>query len=141
MATGTAGNSQREYHTAQTHYLRKKLTWDNPGVNTALTLGVIPPRASVVGGGVHILTAFNSTSTDTVNVGFSAGSSTLANALGSALGAEAVGLIVLDELASTGNVCSTAAQTVTCTYVSTSTGASAGEAVVSVLYTVPVVSE
>lgn len=142
MATGTAGNTAREYHTAQVHYLRRKITWDNPTNGTTFTLGVLPPRASVVGGGVHIITAFNSTSSEVLDVGYSVtGGTTDADAYATDLAIDAVGFIALDELAATTNIISTSAATVTCVWASTSTGATAGEAVVSVHFTVPVENE
>ena len=90
MATGTAGNTARAHHTQQTHYLRKKITYAVE--NTEIVIGPIPAYASVVGGGVHILTAFNDSGTEVLDVGF-IGSTTDADGYATLLTLAAVGFI------------------------------------------------
>ena len=125
MATGTAGSDARQFHTEQVHYLRKKITFAVE--NTEIVIGTIPAYASVIGGGVHILTAFDDTGTDTLDVGFKGGSATDdPNGYATLLDLSAVGYIVLDELAATTNIISTTDSTVTCIYNGENNNAAAG---------------
>lgn len=134
MATGTAGTTARQYATMQTHYLRKRITFANAG--TTVTVGKIPAGASVVGGGVHVITAFNDSGTDLLDVGF-IGSTTDADGYATALVISAVGYIVLDELAATTNIQQTVDTTVTCLYTGQNANSSAGVADVIVFFVVP----
>lgn len=100
MATGTAGTVARQYHTQQVHYLRKRISFATANVET--DLGVIPAYATVIGGGVHVITA---DAAITLDVGFKGGHSTDdPNAYATALTVAAVGFIALDELAATTNI-------------------------------------
>ena len=135
MATGTAGSDARQFHTEQVHYLRKKITFAVE--NTEIVIGTIPAYASVIGGGVHILTAFDDTGTDTLDVGFKGGSATDdPNGYATLLDLSAVGYIVLDELAATTNIISTNDVIVTCIYNGQNNNAAAGEAYVTITYVV-----
>jgi hypothetical protein len=135
MATGTAGSTARQYHTSQVHYLRKKITYAIE--NTEIVIGTIPPYASVCGGGVHILTAFDDTGTDTLDVGFKGGSATDdPNGYATLLDLSAVGRIALDELTATTNIISTNDVIVTCIYNGQNNNATAGVAYVEIQYTV-----
>lgn len=133
MATGTAGTSARQYHSTQVHYLRKKITYAVE--NTTITIGVIPAGASVIGGGVHVKTAFNDSGTDTLDVGF-VGGTTDADGYATLLAIDAVGYIALDELAATTNIIQDVDTTVTCIYNGQNNNASAGEAYVTIMYVV-----
>lgn len=115
------------------HTMRKRVTFSDEGV--AVEVGRLPTGASVIGGGVHIVTAFDDTST--IDVGFEDGSSTDdPDGYASALTATAVGFIALDALATTTNIQQTTGATVTAT-VNDGTGAvSAGVADVIVTYCV-----
>jgi hypothetical protein len=100
MATNTAGTNARFYNTQQVHYLRKRISFATTGVETVM--GYIPAGATVIGGGVHVITG---DATETLDVGFLDGSSTDdPNAYASALDIAAVGFIALDELAATTNI-------------------------------------
>jgi len=133
MATNTAGSTARLLSTQQVHYMRKRITFAIE--NTAITIGVIPAGASVVGGGVHVITAFDDSGTDTLDVGFTGGSSTAdPNAYATLLDLEAVGYIVLDELAATTNIVQTVDTTVTCIYNGQNNNAAAGVADVMIMY-------
>ncbi len=113
-------------------YLRKKIVFGNYGAG-AITVGKIPAYATVTGGGVHITTAFNSSGTDLIDVGF-IGSTTDADAYASALSMAAVGFIAFDELAATTNIMQTIDTTVTCTLTQGAADATAGEGYVIVQY-------
>lgn len=111
--------------------LRKRITYVNNGAT--ITVGKIPAGASVTGGGVHVVTGFNDSGTDTLIVGF-IGSTTDDNAYATLLDLSAVGYIVLDELAATTNIQQTVDTTVTCVYAGQNSNATAGVADVIVFY-------
>lgn len=117
------------YNVVQT--LRKRITFGDNG--TTITVGKMPPYSSVVGGGVHIVTAFNDSGTDLLDVGF-VGGTTDADAYATALVISAVGFIALDELAATTNILQTVDTTVTCLYSGQNSNMTAGEAWVIVNY-------
>lgn len=111
---------------------------------TALTtvvndlLSKLPANAHVVGGGVHIVTAFNDSGTDTLDVGFRLGSSTDDdNAYATLLDLSAVGYIALDELAATTNIMQTKETIVTYRYNGQNSNASAGDAYLIIEYVAP----
>lgn len=100
MATGIAGTTARQFYTQQVHYLRKRITFATAAVET--DLGVIPAGATVIGGGIHVVTA---DAAITLDVGFKGGSSTDdPSAYATALTVAAIGFIPLDELAATTNI-------------------------------------
>lgn len=111
--------------------LRKKITYQDNGLT--VTVGKLPPHSVVVGGGVHIVTAFNGSGTDLLDVGF-IGATTDPDAYATDLTLAAVGFIVLDELAATSNIMGTVEHTVTCVYADENSNATAGEAWVIVNY-------
>ena len=134
MATGTAGDNARSFHDKQlVHYLRKRITYADYG--TVVTVGYLPPKASVIGGGVHIVTAFNSSGTDLLDVGF-VGATTDDDAYATDLTLAAVGFIVLDELAATTNIQGTVTHKVTCTPAQSVADATAGVADVIITYVI-----
>lgn len=133
MATNTAGSTARRIEQQQVHYLHKQITYAIE--NTEIIIGYIPANATVIGGGVHVVTAFNDSGTDTLDVGFTGGSSTAdPNAYATLLDLSAVGFIALDELAATTNIKQTVDTTVTCIYNGQNNNASAGVAEVYVTY-------
>lgn len=123
----------RQLHTPQVHYLRKRITYADYG--TTVTVGKLPAKASVIGGGVHIVTAFNSSGTDLLDVGF-IGSTTDPNGYATLLDMAAVGYIALDELAATTNIQGTVEHTVTCAPAQSVADATAGVADVIITYVV-----
>lgn len=132
MATSLNNTVQAKelgYGTLQT--LRKKITYLDYG--TTVTVGKLPPYSIVVGGGVYVSTAFNSSGTDLLDVGF-IGATTDDNAYATLLTMAAVGYIALDELATTTNIMGTVEHTVTCAPAQSVADASAGEAYVIVNY-------
>lgn len=132
MATSlNTGTSARDSGEQQIHSLRKRITFSD--VASVVTVGKIPAGASVIGGGVHVVTAFNATTTNVVNVGF-IGATTNASAYGTALTTGAVGYIVLDELAATTNIQGTVEHTITASPTETGAASSAGAADVIVQF-------
>jgi hypothetical protein len=131
MATNTAGSTARRLETQQVHYLHKQITFADLG--TVVTVGYLPANASGIGGGVHVTTAFNSSGTDLLDVGF-IGSTTDDDAYATDLTLAGVGFIVLDELAATTNIKQTVDATVTCSPAQSVADATAGVAEVYVTY-------
>lgn len=62
----TANNPQ-QYETNQVHYLRARITNSSP---STVSLGWLPPFASVIGSGCHIKTAWSGTGNEEVDLGF-----------------------------------------------------------------------
>lgn len=132
MATSlNTGLPSRDASEQQIHFLRKNYTFAD--VATTVTVGKIPAGASVIGGGVHVTTAFNATTTNVVNVGF-IGATTNASGYATALTTGAVGFIVLDELGSSTNIQGTVEHTVTCAPSETGAASTAGAATVLIQY-------
>lgn len=118
----------REYHTQQTHYLRKAVTFANDG--TAVTVGKLPAGAVVLDAGVVVTTAFNAGTSNTIDVGTSADDNGFASAI--ALGT--VGKIAADDLATSDDLYSASEVEITATVNLTGTAATAGSAIVYVEY-------
>ena len=115
--------------------IRKKITYAIE--NTVIDLGRVPAYASLIAGGVHVLTAFDDTGTDTLDVGFRDGSATDdPDGYATLLTISAVGYIVFDELAATTNIISTKPAILTCTYNGQNDNAAAGVAYVTALFSV-----
>lgn len=57
MATNTPNTAARELHTQQTHYLRKRIAFDDVGL-TGIA-GILPAGALILRGNVYVTTAFN----------------------------------------------------------------------------------
>lgn len=117
----------REYHTQQTHYLRKDISYTD---TSTVTVGKLPAGAIVVGAGVVVSTAWNSGTSDVLDIGTSSDGDGFATDL--ALGT--IGNIVWDELATSNDLYSTSEVTVTCAVTSVGTAASAGAGHVYVQY-------
>lgn len=100
MASNVRGTQARQLEIQAVHYLRKRITFAN--TNTTVDVGQIPAGASIIGGGVHVVTG---DAAITLDVGFRAGNSTDdPNAYATALTVAAVGFIPLDELGATTNI-------------------------------------
>lgn len=113
----------------QIHYLRKTITYLNSG--TAVTVGVLPAGAVITGGGVRVVTAFDGSGTDLIDVGVTADDDDLATDLPG----QTVGFHALDELAGANDSYSaTSPLTVTATYTDQNSNATAGEAIVIIAY-------
>jgi hypothetical protein len=138
MATGTAGDFATHYASNQVHYLSKKFTLADALAEAAVTIGELPPYASVIGGGVHVVTAFDDSGTNTLIVGLADTYGVTANddAFATALDLSAVGFIALDELAATTNIIQSTPARVTATYAGQNNNAAAGEAWVIVTFVV-----
>lgn len=128
MATNTAGDTGQVYPYNTVHYLAKSISYTDNGV--AKTLGVIPPNAVVIRGGVAVTTAFNAGSTNVVDIGTSTDDDGFATDL--SLGT--IGVIVADEMATSNDFYLTTAQTIIATVALSGTAATAGAGVAWVEY-------
>jgi hypothetical protein len=88
----------RQYHTQQVHYLRKGITIADIGLT--VDLGVVPAGAIVVDAGVIVTTAFNSGTTDVLDIGTSGDTDGFATDLD----LRTAGRIVADELATSNDL-------------------------------------
>jgi hypothetical protein len=117
--------------------IREKITFAKEGVVVDFVNGRLPAYASVVGGGVHILTAFNDSGTDTIDIGFRDGSSTDdPDAYATLLAATGLGFIALDELAAVTNIMQTKACIPTWRYNGENNNATAGVGYITLLYSI-----
>jgi len=120
--------------TNQVHYVRKNITFADIG--TTVSLGWVPPKATMIRGGVHITTAFDA-GAKTLDIGFRnapGGETDDPNAYATLLTVAAVGVIPTDEMASTTPVALSEGAEITCSLVSI--GAVAGAAVAWMEYLV-----
>lgn len=133
MPTNTAGNAGQAYYTEQTHYLSKTVTYTSLGTSNTVTVGILPPRAIVLRGSTLIITGFNDTNGDDLDVGVAGGDDDLfASAVDMNTGANTI--TAFDDLAAA-NWFSTSARTVTCNLTTAASGdGTTGEAVVYLEY-------
>ena len=133
MATNTAGNSGQKYQTQQTHYLLKRVRYsDFSTANAAMVVGVLPPGAVVKYGHTWIVTSFDDTNGDDLDIGVS-GSDDDLFASGVDLNTGTT-LTTFDDLADA-NRYSASARTVTCNFTTAPTGnGTMGEAMVYIEY-------
>lgn len=136
MATGTAGDTGQVYGNLNVKTeLRKRISYaDIDTTNTAVTVGILPPRALVTGGGVWVITAFNDTNGDDLDVGVSGDDDDLfASGIDLNTGTS---VSTLDDLADA-NRWSTSARRVTANFTTAASGnGTTGEAFVWIEYTV-----
>jgi hypothetical protein len=121
------GSQARVYHTNQIHYLRKDIVFTDTAV---MTVGVLPAGAIVVDAGVVVSTAWNSGTSDVLDIGTSGDGDGFATDLS----LRTIGNIVWDELATSNDLYSASEVTITCQAASTGTTATAGLGHVYVAY-------
>lgn len=127
MPTGTVATTAREYHTQQTHYLRKRIL--GSGGNATYTVGTIPSGANILRISTLVRTVFSG-GTPTLSAGPSGTPAGYVAALGTlvtAAGRNAAALVA------TGTLGADADTVITATVAGTPT---AGVADVEVEYTV-----
>src|SRR3990167_3498102 len=143
MATGTAGDTGQRLHINALHYLAKTVTavtLNGAGALTGttsktVTVGELPPHAVIVSGHVKVITGFDDTNGDDLDVGVDGSDDDLFH---SAMDMNTTNTTTaFDDLASA-NDYSTTARTVTCNFTTAPSGdGTAGEAIVVVCYVVP----
>lgn len=130
---GTLNNSvpaQDLQYKNMINVMRKSFTYLNRG--TAVTVGTLPAGAIVIGGGVQIITTFNGSGTDLLDIGTTADADEFASAL--AISATAPVWVAADELATNNSYSATSDLYVTCTYTDQNSDATAGEAEIVIYY-------
>lgn len=131
--TGTLNNevpAQDLQYKNMINVMRKRITYLNAG--TAVTIGTLPAGAIVVGGGVQLITTFNDSGTDLLDIGTTADADEFASAL--VISATAPVWIAADELATNNSYSDTADITVTATYTGQNADPSAGVADIVIYY-------
>lgn len=72
MATGTAGSTARQYHTAQLHYIRKTVNWNDTNIANGVQIGTLPAGAQIDFIHINVQTAFNAATTNVLAAGTTA---------------------------------------------------------------------
>ncbi len=67
----------RQLHTQQTHYIRKRVNYNDSAIGTGVAFGTLPAGAMIVSQNVRVSTAFNAGTTNALNVGTAAGGTQL----------------------------------------------------------------
>lgn len=117
------------------HTIVEEITYARENVIADFLKGGLPTKAHVISGGVHVVTAFNDSGTDTLDVGFRGGNSTDdPDAYATLLDLSAVGYIALDELGATTNIMQTQACIPTWRYNGQNNNATAGLAYIVLNY-------
>ncbi len=139
MPTNTAGDTGQRNYTNQTQFLIKRVTYlnlnskgDGTGTaNAVVTVGWLPPRAIVLRGSTKVITGFNDTNGDDLDIGVEGGDDDL---FASAVDLNSSATTAFDDLA-TANDFSTSARKVTCNFTTVPSGnGTAGEAIVVLDY-------
>lgn len=133
MTTGTAGGVGQRYTSNQVHYLVKRVSYADIGTNNAaVTVGVLPAGHVVIYGHTWIITGFDDTNGDDLDIGVS-GSDDDLFASGVDLNTGTV-LTTFDDLADA-NRYSATERTVTANFTTAASGnGTAGEAIVYLEY-------
>lgn len=130
MATGTAGDAGQRYHTNQVHYFFKTVTYSTLAASTSsnrVKVWDLPPNHLILSGGVHVITGFDDTNGDDLDVGVLGTDDDLFHS-GCDMNSEAT--TAFDDLAAANDFSATA-RTVTCNLTTAATGnGTAGEAIV-----------
>lgn len=124
-----ANTNPRQYHTQQTHYLRKTVNFNDAGIASGVLMGTVPSGAQITDIVVNVKTAFNAGTTNVLVVGTSAGGNQIATTSDTAAGTPGFKRVT------TGGALSIAADTdVFVAYTQTGTAATAGVATIVIAY-------
>jgi len=127
----------QQYEQNVVHVLRKPVAIGDD--DNVVSLGWIPEGANVIRGGVHVQTAFNSATTDVLDIGFRnapGGETDDPNAYATVITMAAVGVIAADEMTATTAIDLTLGAEITFSYTATGTAATTGNGIVWVEYIV-----
>ena len=122
------------YHQNMVHYLRAEVGFADDG--DTISLGWVPEKSAILRGGVVVSTAFDSGTSDVLDIGFrNAGDGTTADPddYATDLDLTTVGVIVADAIATATGYHAEGAE-ITAAYVSAGTAPTAGSAYVWVEY-------
>lgn len=67
----------RQLHTQQSHYLRKRINFNDTNIGGGVVMGTLPAGAVILNQNVRVVTAFNAGTTNAINVGTAAGGTQL----------------------------------------------------------------
>jgi hypothetical protein len=129
MATGTAGTNARRYHQTLTHYLRKTIAFSD-GNGAVVTVGALPAGAVVDRASTLVITAFNAGTANTMNIGTVATPTAYASATALGTVAQVVGTLTAAQAYRTTDT------VVVATLTASGTAPTAGQAIVTVFFTV-----
>ena len=130
-------NSGQAYHQNMVHYLRAEVGFADDG--STLSLGWVPPESAIIRGGVVVVTAFDSGTSDVLDIGFrNAGDGTTLDAdeYATDLDLTTAGVISADEMATAADAYLPEGAEITCAYTSAGTAPTAGVGYVWVEYIV-----
>lgn len=130
-------NDAQKYHTNQVHFLRTAVTFSNAG--ETVSLGWVGAGTTISGGAATVSTAFDSGTSDTIDIGFrnaGDGTSDDPDSYATLLDVTSVGRKSVDELATSAGVYLAEGAEITATYTSTGAAPSAGSCVVTIHYEV-----
>lgn len=128
----------QQYELNAVHYLRAQITKDDTS-GTAVSLGWLPPRAVVYDGGAVVSTAFNSATSDVLDIGFRNavdGTTDDTDEYATDLDVSSVGFKQVDEVATAGDLLTDEGAEVVATWTGTGTAATTGSMEVFVAYIV-----
>ena len=130
-------NTGQQFHHNLVHFLRTQVTFEDDG--STLSLGWVPAEASILRGGVVVSTAFDSGTSDVLDIGFrnaGDGTSDDADEYATLLDLTTAGVISTDEMATAADAYHPEGAEITCAYASTGTAPTAGVGEVWVEYIV-----
>lgn len=132
MATGTAGTTARQFHSQQTHFLRKTVNYNDTGISSGVSMGVIPAGSVIIDVVIVVTTAFNAATTNNLLVGTTAAGNDIVATADSAAGSTGLKRLASATIGTTAYRSSD--QTIYVAYTQTGTAATAGKAYVIVEY-------
>lgn len=121
----------RQYHTQQTHYIRKRVTFNEAGIATGVVFGRIPAGALLLRTTIRVVTAFNAATTNVLTVGLSSETTTFDDLVAAAGVNE--GAIGTTAVTAASDPAATPLNLVA-QYTQSGTAATAGEAIIVVEY-------
>lgn len=129
----------QQYHHNLLHFLRGTIAFGSATSGTAVSLGWIPAGAIVKDANATVTTAFDSGTSDLLDIGFrNAGDGTTddPNEFATAVSIATAGQVQSDELATAGDLYFPEGAEIVATWTAAGTAATAGNAYVEVFYTV-----
>lgn len=133
MATGTAGDHGRKYHTHQIHYLRRYFTFADAGSTLDIGEHPMPPGHCVIDAGIVVIEVFNAGTNNRADIGTEDDT----DDFGTDMSLLTKGRIVGDEMATADNLYSASAKKAQVVVDVTGSAATTGIAIAYVVYTVP----
>ncbi|MEL6361721.1 MAG: hypothetical protein AAFR21_11605 [Pseudomonadota bacterium] len=126
----------KQYHHDMVHFLRKEISYTDDG--STVSLGWIPPGASVIDAGVNVFTVFDGGTTNDIDIGYrngGNGETDDTDEFASSISLATAGIIAADELATAAVNHFPGGAEIVAPVVSTA-GATAGAAIVWLTYIV-----